>query len=59
MCSSSQDGDARSLALLATDIIEKVKINDTSHAHQQQEEAISFIVAISLCSNQDITFNQQ
>jgi len=42
MCSSSQDGDARSLALLATDIIEKVKINDTSHAHQhqQQEEAI-------------------
>jgi len=57
MCSSSQDGDARSLALLATNIIEKVKINDTSHAHQQQEEAISLANrSIQLSPNDSIGY---
>ena len=59
MCSSSQDGDARSLALLATDIIEKVKINDTSHAHQhqQQEEAIELATrSIQLSPNDSIGY---
>lgn len=60
MCSSSQDGDARSLALLATDIIEKVKVeNDTSHAHQhqQQEEAIELATrSIQLSPNDSIGY---
>ena len=59
MCSISQDGDARSLALLATDIIEQVKINDISHAHQhqQQEEAIELATrSIQLSPNDSIGY---